>query len=340
MGNKVTPIQERTYAQTKHGRTHYILEGDLQNPNAQLVVCVHGIGASTHAYESIAQEIVQKGGFKVLRYDLYSRGYSDPVHLPHVGDLFVEQLYELLVHLDLFDHKFLLIGHSMGGAVATLFTNKYPDMVGKLVLLTPAGLPWDLPFGSFLLGIPILGWIIFLLVTRFILTMEESIGENFFDIKHPHSETSIKIQLDLRTKGGMSNYTNYMTNSVSNFPLTGCTKEATCIGKQKRPTLIVWGQYDTTTPSDICFPQWYNLFKGNDGCNFVVVKDVRHNFFNEEIELSNKLISSWIRGEEHKNTKLIQHGNKNASQVILNERDVNIKRFWDENEHLFGSFMI
>ncbi|KAL0486163.1 1 TM domain-containing transmembrane protein [Acrasis kona] len=225
----------------------------------------------------------------------------------------------------------------MGGAIATLFSHKYPTLVNRLILLTPAGLPWPLPFGSSLLSIPYLGWVMFCLVTTFVLTLEKSIGENFFDIKY--SQKSIKQQLELRIKGGLTHYIDYMTNSVANFPLTRCVKEATNVGKHSRPTLIVWGQYDTTTPSDVCFPQWHNLFKNNKDCTFVVVKDVRHNFFNEEVELSNKVITSWILGQDF-NYNPIKHSNIGAIDIKLDERDIEIKRFWNENEHLFGTYMI
>jgi pimeloyl-ACP methyl ester carboxylesterase len=34
----------------------------------------------------------------------------------------------------------------MGGAIASIYTAQYPEMVKKLVLISPAGMPFDLPF--------------------------------------------------------------------------------------------------------------------------------------------------------------------------------------------------
>ena len=48
----------------------------------------------------------------------------------------VEELRRLLDHLDI--HKATLIGHSMGGQIATDFSLEYPEYVSDLVLIAPS----------------------------------------------------------------------------------------------------------------------------------------------------------------------------------------------------------
>lgn len=126
---------------------------------------------------------------------------------------------------------------------------------------------------------------------------------------------------------------------TSNFPLTRCIKQVTEISKQDRPVLIIWAQYDITTPSNECFPQWHNLFKNNPKASFAVIKNVRHNFLNEEIELSNRLILAWIKGEDYKTMELHKLRNQNSHTVVLTERDQSLKKFWEDNKE-YHNYMI
>jgi pimeloyl-ACP methyl ester carboxylesterase len=326
---------DKTFLQLKDGRTHYILEGEVHNSSAPLIVCVHGIGSGTYSYQSFAEYVVKVGGYRILRLDLYGRGSSDSVTNPHNGQLFIEQIYELLEKLNLIEN-IILVGHSMGGAIAALFTQKYPNLVQKLILLTPAGLPFKMPLGSYFLGVPYLGKWGFSLLNNWIST-EKLVAENFFDIAY--SKNSIDLLIKNRKETGMDKFVDAMVNSVNNFPLTGCIAEITEISKQDRPTLIVWAYYDTTVPPDECFSQWYNLFKDNPKASFAVIKDVRHNFFNEEKEICNKLLIAWINGDDHKVMELHNLRNKNSGNISLTKRDINLKEFWNSHEE-FKHFMI
>lgn len=70
--------------------------------------------------------------YKVIAYDGRGTGKS-PTPLEDVNH--VEDLLSLLNHLVI--NKATLIGHSMGGQIATEFALNYPDRVSKLILLAP-----------------------------------------------------------------------------------------------------------------------------------------------------------------------------------------------------------
>lgn len=127
--------------------THYILEGEDYN---DLAVFIHGIGTHSFYFEGFAAHL-RDNGHQTLRYDILGMGYSTyPANADDsslwTGRGHVEQLHDLIVELKLHERgKYILVGHSMGGAISTLYAAAYPEEVKAIVLLSPAGLmsPWS-----------------------------------------------------------------------------------------------------------------------------------------------------------------------------------------------------
>lgn len=122
------------FATLSQGVTHYDWVGPASGP---VVVCVHGLTSPSHIWRGLAQGLA-KNGFRVLIYDLYGRGYSDRPPGAQTGAFHMRQLNDLLKDQTI-EGRFALFGHSMGGAIATLFAASHPDRIRELVLLTPAG---------------------------------------------------------------------------------------------------------------------------------------------------------------------------------------------------------
>ena len=116
------------------GYTHYELSGPV---DAQVVVLVHGFSAPYFIWEPTFKSLTQ-AGYRVLRYDLYGRGFSDRPRLRYNIDLFRRQLRQLLDALNL-SQPLALVAFSMGATIALSFIDKYPKRVHKLTLLAPAG---------------------------------------------------------------------------------------------------------------------------------------------------------------------------------------------------------
>ena len=137
----------------KHGRTHYRYFGPQSAP---LAVCVHGLTTPSFVYEALADGLVAKG-YRVLVYDHYGRGFSDRPNAAQDREFFVSHLDELLNALG--EHeKFLLIGYSMGGAVAAAYTAAFAQRVRNLVLVAPAGMGHQLgPLANFIRVMPGIG---------------------------------------------------------------------------------------------------------------------------------------------------------------------------------------
>ena len=67
------------------GMVHYELAGP---DSGVTVVLVHGFSVPFYIWDSTAARL-HDAGFRVLRYDLYGRGYSDRPHTPYDTALFV-----------------------------------------------------------------------------------------------------------------------------------------------------------------------------------------------------------------------------------------------------------
>ena len=137
----------------KHGRIHYRYFGPQTAP---LAVCVHGLTTPSFVFEALADGLVAKG-YRVLVYDHYGRGFSDRPTAAQDREFFVSHLDELLNALG--EHeKFLLIGYSMGGAVAAAYTAAFAQRVRNLVLVAPAGMGHQLgPLANFIRVMPGIG---------------------------------------------------------------------------------------------------------------------------------------------------------------------------------------
>lgn len=123
------------FAELSGGLTHYTLRGPLKG---QTAVCIHGLTTPSGVFEAVAEDL-SRMGFRVLTYDLYGRGYSDNAPGDQTLAFHVRQLAELLDALGI-DEQVLLVGYSMGGAIATAFAYAYPDKTDRIVFLASAGL--------------------------------------------------------------------------------------------------------------------------------------------------------------------------------------------------------
>ncbi|KAK0118911.1 hypothetical protein ONS96_011988 [Cadophora gregata f. sp. sojae] len=105
------------------------------------VLFVHGISTPCIALSNIAHSLVAKG-CRVLLFDLFGRGYSDSVDLPHDTRLYSTQILLAVTSSPIpwMPGGFSVIGYSLGGGIAAEFAVAFPEMVKGVVLLAPGGL--------------------------------------------------------------------------------------------------------------------------------------------------------------------------------------------------------
>jgi pimeloyl-ACP methyl ester carboxylesterase len=98
------------------------------------MLCVHGSAAHAHWFDFVASGLNDE--YHVLAPDLRGHGDSawDASANPEYNyDRYAADLHELAEKLDL--HDFVLIGHSMGGLVSTVYAATYPGRARAFIMV-------------------------------------------------------------------------------------------------------------------------------------------------------------------------------------------------------------
>ncbi len=107
------------------------------NANGQTVVMLHG-GSYYGWYWQDSIEALTDVGFRVITVDRLGWGRSSKPIIPYSAALHASNTRAILEHLEI--DKVAIVGHSMGGRMASNFAYIYPDVATHLVMVNPIGL--------------------------------------------------------------------------------------------------------------------------------------------------------------------------------------------------------
>lgn len=116
------------------GNTYYEIANS--NSNYPAIILIHGFSVPSYIWEPTFQE-AKKLGYKVMRFDLYGRGYSQNPDVNYTDELFANQSWELLDSLDI--NNVVLIGLSNGGRVISKMASIFPNRIDKLIYVSSNG---------------------------------------------------------------------------------------------------------------------------------------------------------------------------------------------------------
>ena len=105
------------------------------------VVFIHGSGPGASGWSNFKHNVAafQQAGYRCVVYDQWGYGKtSKPTNVDHTLDFFVSGLMSLLDGLGI--DQAILVGNSLGGAVAMGAALAYPERVSKLILMAPGGI--------------------------------------------------------------------------------------------------------------------------------------------------------------------------------------------------------
>jgi pimeloyl-ACP methyl ester carboxylesterase len=105
--------------------------------NGQAIILFHGKNFNGFYWKDVIPYLTN-AGYRVIVPDQVGWGQSDYPNIHYSFHLLAANNKQLLDSLGL--RKVVVLGHSMGGMLATRFSLLYPDMVSKLVLEDPIGL--------------------------------------------------------------------------------------------------------------------------------------------------------------------------------------------------------
>jgi pimeloyl-ACP methyl ester carboxylesterase len=218
------------------GVTHFQVQGPADAP---VVVLVHGFSVPYFIWDPTYTSLVN-AGYRVLRYDLFGRGYSDRPFIRNDVALFTRQLVNLLDALNI-EQVEALLGLSMGGVIAANFAIRQPDLINRLGLFDPAGIPSKYPFYLNLLKLPILGEIIFALIGEKLF--RKLAGDDFYDPKHIDKFVD-QFVLQMEFKGFRRSLLSTLRNGILESGLPIYQQ----VGRLEIPVMLVWGEHDYTAP--------------------------------------------------------------------------------------------
>ena len=132
--NQIKQSLPGKFIKLSKGFTYY----ELANPNTSnpTIVLIHGFSVPSYIWDPTflkAKEL----GYKVLRFDLFGRGYSQNPNLDYTDELFANQSWDLIDSL--YIDKPILIGLSNGGRVISKMANIYPNKIEKLIYVSSNG---------------------------------------------------------------------------------------------------------------------------------------------------------------------------------------------------------
>ena len=269
-----------SFVQLTDGVTHYELSNITRD---NTVVLVHGFSVPYFIFDPTFHCLTQSG-YRVLRYDLFGRGFSDRPDTNYNIEFFVRQLVELLDALRL-TRPVTLIGLSMGGAIAAAFTAQNPGHVAKLILIDPAGArPIALSRVLKVATRPYLGEMLISMIGS--KGIVRNIASDFFDqqlIDHFQERYLVQLQF----KG----FKRAILSTVRNHMLDSFLATYRRVGMLEKPVLLIWGRHDTTTP----LQHSEELCAAIPDVQFHIIEDCSHLPHYERPEETNALLLEFLR---------------------------------------------
>src|SRR6185503_12198502 len=208
-------------------KIHYVEAGVPGAPN---VILLHGLGGSSQVWQFNIGPLAEK--YHVYVPDQIGFGKSDKPLVNYRIRTYVDFLDQLCKQLQI-EHA-SLIGNSMGGWIAALFTAAFPDRVDKLVLVDAAGYapPKELDMRTLFALNP---------TTREGMKV---LASKVFYNKALQTDAAIDQAIAARLAAGDG----FTIKSITESIIRGEDFLDDTVKTIKRPTLIVWGREDGLVP--------------------------------------------------------------------------------------------
>jgi pimeloyl-ACP methyl ester carboxylesterase len=113
------------------------MDVSASQPNGKTILLLHGKNFNGYYWKGVIK-FLTANGYRVVVPDQIGFGFSDKPKVNYSFDMLAANTRKLLDTLGI--NKVTVIGHSMGGMLATRFTVLYPELVDKLIYENPIGL--------------------------------------------------------------------------------------------------------------------------------------------------------------------------------------------------------
>jgi pimeloyl-ACP methyl ester carboxylesterase len=264
------------YVQLESGTISYYLKG---SESGEVVFLVHGAITPKYVFDHNVDALTA-AGFRVLAFDQYGRGYSDRPDVVYDKNFYDQVLINLLEALKI-KKPVNILGYSMGGGIATVFTARHPKYVKKLALIAPIGIP-DIKsrlrsFMTLFLRIPGAGNG---LRSRILTSLQDKVERR---IATPRMLELGKEQF--KFKGT----TDAMISTLTNYPMVNLKQDYIAAGKLKIPKILFWGN------EDVSFPKSKEVIEAMPGIQFIPIEGAGHSVVYSKADVINAELIKFLK---------------------------------------------
>lgn len=142
--------------------------------NGPALLLIHGIGDNSSTWNDVIPMLAQH--YTVIAPDLLGHGRSDKPRADYSVSAFANGMRDLLVVLGI--NKVTVVGHSLGGGVATQFCYQFPRFVERLVLVAAGGVSREVNPVLRLVTIPVVHEALTLLRVPGVLPAMRAVGHS------------------------------------------------------------------------------------------------------------------------------------------------------------------
>ena len=131
---------EGSYANLSNGMDLHYLEFCSDIDQARTVIFIHGSGPGASGWSNFKNNVdaFSQMGYSTIVIDIPGYGQtSKPTDAIYSLDFFTQYLDEFLVHKNI--TQAILVGNSLGGAIAIGYALDHPDKVSHLILMATGG---------------------------------------------------------------------------------------------------------------------------------------------------------------------------------------------------------
>jgi len=252
------------------------------------ILLLHGLGSNAGFWRYNIPELAKK--YRVIAVDLPGFGKSEKGNYSYSMSFFSNEIKKFVDKLNI--GKFIFIGHSMGGQIAITFALKYPNMIKKLILISPAGIEEFNQSQSNILAN--------YLTIDAVKSLDEkgieyNIKNNFYSWKSKFSWL-IKERIDLKSSYNFTGYAAAVIKSIKGMLAQPTSKKLKYLSVS---SLIIFGTKDNLIP----YKYFHNLkpaaifrtgAKQIKNCKLQSVDDAGHLVYIEKFKEVNKIILRFL----------------------------------------------
>ncbi|MDD4661951.1 MAG: alpha/beta hydrolase [Candidatus Pacebacteria bacterium] len=243
----------------------------IEKGQGKALVILHGWGGSSKSWENVIN-LLSNNKYRVICPDLPGFGESDSPKKSWNINEYIRFVLEFLKILEVED--FVLLGHSFGGGLSTKITADYPRLVQKLILCDAA-----------------------VVRAKERLNLRQKVAKScsfmtkiFANNEFYKNNVQKKLRPLIYKIAGTNDYYKANETMKETFKKVFAEDLRAYLTYIKKPTLVVWGEKDITTPIEDA----YTIKNIIDGAELTIIKEVAHSPHIKKPEELAKIITEFI----------------------------------------------